>query len=542
MFAVIVLAAACSPAHEQGTGATSTPGNASATTALVTKAKAVSVKVNADTTYQTMQGFGATFDSLVFGGDLGDSLTTSQRERAVRAIFDDVRINTGHVPAVFESPAKGTLSTFFTDQANDNNDPNVLDWNGFFTGNGDQFKQKVVDIAGGPHDLYPEIRINLRYTSKWLEPLRNSDYQRFLDETAEQALAAVTWWTKTYGSQPVYATLFNEPLGGNSELGDSGSQQMVVDIVARAGSRLRKEGYRTSFVAPSGVTEEETLRVARAILDDPAARPYLGVIAYHPYPYGSTYSYVPNILSSSGKGVPDEGRVTIRRQLAQLGAQYGIPVWMTEVSHAYCYWKIPSGDCDDRANDKQIADKVRVDDFSVVRGRAIQIHDELTFADASAFFGMNSMWGTKAQGAHFNSNGDEAIYMSHDDIVLVNSSSDDVIITGMGRAIGHYARWINKGAVRVGATSDDPLVMVTAFVDATSGKLTLVIINNADGPRNISVEVSGRRPDGDVVGEQSTATAVWRPLDDFSPSETSTLELVVPAESVTSIAAPSSVP
>jgi hypothetical protein len=36
-----------------------------------------------------------------------------------------------------------------------------------------------------------------------------------------------------------------------------------------------------------------------------------------------------------------------------------------------------------------------------VRGRAIQIHDELVYADAAAFFGMNAMWDTTSHAQHY---------------------------------------------------------------------------------------------------------------------------------------------
>jgi len=55
-----------------------------------------------------------------------------------------------------------------------------------------------------------------------------------------------------------------------------------------------------------------------------------------------------------------------------------------------------------------------------------------------------------------------------------------VTITSTGRAIGHYARFIRRGAKRIDATSNDPLLLVSAFRDNTQGgRLVLVAINNA---------------------------------------------------------------
>ncbi len=114
---------------------------------------------------------------------------------------------------------------------------------------------------------------------------------------------------------------------------------------------------------------------------------------------------------------------------------------MTEVSH---------GELDPRTMD-------------ALRARAIQIHDELAYADASAFFGMHAMWDSKSNSEHFGAG--RSLLKEEDTIVLIDVDASSVLITGTGYAIGHYARWVQRGALRVEATSDDPLVMVSAFTN-----------------------------------------------------------------------------
>ena len=89
-----------------------TPSNVSAQVSVITD----SAKER-----QIIEGFGATHQSLVYGGGLGDTLTPSQRSRAVDAIFNQVKITTGQIPTIFEASASSNLSTFFENQANDNN-------------------------------------------------------------------------------------------------------------------------------------------------------------------------------------------------------------------------------------------------------------------------------------------------------------------------------------------------------------------------------------------------------------------------------------
>ena len=104
----------------------------------------------------------------------------------------------------------------------------------------------------------------------------------------------------------------------------------------------------------------------------------------------------------------------------------------------------------------------------------------------------------------------------------------------MGRAIGHYARWIRPGAVRIDATSDDPLVQVTAFRDDAQGRLVLVAINNATAARRIAVGVAnGPAMSGALAGEQSTAGAVWAPISGTTTAASWAYDL--PAQSVTTM-------
>lgn len=472
---------------------------------------------------QAIAGFGVTYVPLIYGG-VGDVLTPSQRERAVDALFNQARVRTGDLTTFFEAPSSSTLETFFGAQANDNGDPADLDPDGFYYGYAETLRTGLVDVAGARFDLYPGVRVNVRWASQWLAEIRESDYDRYLEECAEQVLAGITWWQETYGEEPRYAHLFNEPTSGNQELGTPPARPAseVVDIARRAGARLRAAGFEdVMFVAPGEETEQKSLDVARALLEDPEARLYVGAIAYHPYPYGSAYSYVPRILEDSGSGSPDAAAIAVRGELRDLAAEYGLPLWMTEVSHGFFR-----------------EDGVSVSDFRMLRGRAIHIHDEFVHADASAFFAMNAIWDTVSQAMHFGTDGSELPFDEHDTIVHIYQATDEVIVTGAGHAVGHYARWVEPGAVRLEATTDNPLVQATAFLDDKAGRLVLVVINNQPADDDITVSLAGlAQVSGEVVGEQSTESAYWQAIDPFTPTSPSTIGWTAPAMSVTSLAA-----
>lgn len=469
-----------------------------------------SVVVTIDSTrkHQTMEGFGATHLSLVHEGR-GDVLDQKLRSRAIDIVYRQVGINTGNLEAaLFESPGG------WEKRANDNDDPFHFNWKGFQTFRADAMKRKVIDLAQplGFDNYFLGQKINVRWASPWLDHIRAKDYQRYLDEAAEQVAAGQIYWRDKYAIIPQYQMLFNEPLSGNREL-LNGTVQNVVDIIKRAGARLRKEGFHDiKFVVPNEETEETSLSTALSILSDPEAQKYVGAIGYHAYPYGSTYASVPKILKTSGGGRPDSNRIAVRKKLQDLGKQYGIPVWMTEVSH---------GEVDPRS-------------FDALRGRAIHIHDELSYADAAAYFGMNSMWDTVSHQLHFGGPS-QNLFSEGETIVLIDNDKKTIYLTGMGYAIGHYARWVKRGAIRIEATSSDPLVQVTAFHHDGQKRIVMVIINNGATDRTLNVNVVGLTLNGDVSFEQSTAVAYWHSLSPSAPESSTTFSLTVPAESVTTV-------
>jgi O-glycosyl hydrolase len=224
---------------------------------------------------------------------------------------------------------------------------------------------------------------------------------------------------------------------------------------------------------------------------------------------------VPRILKASGAGKPDDQSVRQRAELRDLCRKYALPAWMTEVSHA---------EVDPRSLDH-------------LRGRAIHIHDEMVYADAAAFYGMNAFWDAKTHDAHFAGRANAGLLSEEDTIVLADNAKESVLITGMGYAIGHYARWIKRGAVRLEAASSDDLVQVTAFRDAAAGRLVLVVINNAPAARTLEVTASRLALKGAVVAEQSVAHRYWEKLKEFAPAAADRFGTQLPPLSVTTFAA-----
>ncbi len=482
----------------------------------------VEIVVDGARCHQAYEGFGATTLSLVHRGGrpgygpAGDSLGPKLRPRALDALYGQVKLTMGNLSiGPLETPAG------WDHRGNDNDDPNSIHWTGFDTFDADSMWNEVVkpSAAMGLDDYSLQGNINWRWASPWLAEVYRKDRQRCLDECAEQVEACVKYWHKITGSVPRYVHLFNEPTSGNNEIAGADAE-MVRDIVKCAGDRLRTAGFKQMrFVVPNEETVERSLAVAKVILEDPEARRYVAAVGYHVYPYGSPYASVPRILQASGSGRPDPGSVEQRGRLRDLCRKYHVPAWMTEVSHA---------EVDPRR-------------FDHLRGRAIHIHDEMTYADASAFYGMNAMWDKKTHAAHFAGRGGDrpdALLTEEDTIVLVDNDSDSVLITGMGYAIGHHARWLHRGAVRLETRSSDSLLLATAFLDEKAERVVLVIINNVHQQRALDIRLSGVQVAGHVTGEQSYADRRWQPIEPFPAESAQRIRTVVPAMSVTTLAAP----
>jgi len=460
----------------------------------------VRVEVNAAAAHQVMEGFGATAIPLIYQNGADDKLPAALRTRALQAAYRDVRLTLGNVGIGQWEPT------------NDDADPMHLNEAGLELAGLRAINEKLIAPARalGADGLYPGNEISMDAT-EWMKPLRTSDYDRYIDECAEYVVGAVLKWRDVTGVIPRYHALFNEAIWGNQEL-KGGTTKEIIDIIKRAGGRLRSAGMPTTFIVASEYSAAQSTMLAREILADPNARQYVGAIGYHVYPYGSAYSSMPNILAGPGRGKPDAAAVADRRALRDLGRQYNVPVWMTEVSH---------GELDPRTMD-------------ALRARAIEIHDELSYADASAFFGMHGMWDSQSNSEHFGTG--RSLLNEEDTIVLIDLATSSVMITGTGYAIGHYARWVQRGATRVETASDDSLVMVTAFTDNKRNKASFVIINNADASKTVRVHLSGLALTGALAGEQSVGDVRFKALGSIPlDSGKDAFTLTVPSKSVTSV-------
>ena len=459
----------------------------------------VKITVDPGIKHQVMEGFGAT----VFTARRGlafqilqepdsDNITPELRAKTYQAI--------GGVGLTMGSLELGLL------QLNQGKfDYSELDF---------MWKSIIKPLQSYGFDNYsPAFKIDFRGMT-WLAPLRTSNYDAYLDACANHVLQGVKRWTQVSGKQPKTLMLFNEPLSGSTEL-KGGSIKEIVDIIRRTGSVLRANNFSAKFIVPNEGTEDVSLQIAEAVLGDKDARQFVAAIGYHPYPYESVYVDGAKVLANSGNGNPVADRINIRRQLRDLAKKYDVPLWMTEVSGS----------------------TLQRDSIDQLRARAIHIHDELIYADASAYFGMLAFYDRKSHAEHFA--GREPAGGNFNDtehqVVAPDQKTDQAIITGVGYAIGHYARFVKKGVVRVEADSSDKLVQVTAFQNGA--KYSFVILNNSTEAKKITLEIKNATLPPIIRGETSFGSQRWATVKNITFKTGKGFSIILEPHSVTSISA-----
>lgn len=459
---------------------------------------------------QAIDGFGGTTLPLVYGGvDYLGAL----RPAAIRAAYGEVGLRRGLFSVgVVEAPA--LAADPYAARGNDNTDPQLLNPAGFHDGGMAALWQTVLSPARSHGPVRPDLGalLDFRGPLDWLIPIRESDYERYLDEVAEHVLRVVAQWQATYGEVPRLIHLFNEPTSGNVEL-RSASATEVVDVVRRVGTRLRTAGFTTvRFVVPNEETMERSRVVAQAILADPVAREFVGAIGFHQYPYGSAYASPRRILEASGRGTPDPGARVELEALAALAAQNGVPLWMTEVTEGPGTTDYP------------------FDAMEAVLARAIHVHDVFRYGRASAFFGMLTLWDQRSHADHFGGRG-IPFYSEASGFVLIDQNFGAVRVTSMGHAVGHYARWLGDGASWIASTSSRARVVVSAFRDPAHRRVVAVVVNMEPTTQLLRVRLDGATIGGTVGGEISYGAARWEGVT-IRRAADGLYEVVVPPSSV----------
>ncbi len=458
--------------------------------------------------HQTIAGFGATLipfelPMIYFNHDATQPKATTasleQRQALSRLLFEELGMT--------------RVRTSYRDlePVNDNADPNTFNWSAFL------FSGSLVGAQGAlsarlepaidfiklsqPFGLVTHFPMtSLEWDADWLHTPGARQIAPGMEPEVAEMLAAVAKRYADEGLPLPYLSVANEPDWGSGLERVLTTAQMV-QIVKLAGARMRSLGLDTKLVISESYTLDMALAYAQAVLADPDARPYLGAIAYHGY---GVYGSAKAILETSGIGAPLDAEIAMRRQIRDLAASYGLPIWETETSAS-------------------------IDDLGAFRAglaRVNHLHDELTLADVSAFDQMNLFFIDRP-----NLEGN---------LVNVTFGGDGALASFEAAPVGilmsHWARYARPGAVRVGATTTDPMVRASAF-EAPGNQLVVVLINNRADEVALQVDVADATLGAAGQQIQTTDTTDRDPRA-LTPANASGFVATLPGESVTTFVLP----
>jgi O-glycosyl hydrolase len=305
----------------------------------------------------------------------------------------------------------------------------------------------------------------------YVEPWMKADDP---DAYVDWAMAMLRRWRALSLEPPLYAPL-NEPV-----INGDFPPQWLHDVVIRLGARLRAAGFKTKFVIPDDENPRDAYGRSVAVLQDPAARQYVGALAYHVYRWD-----------------PVDGKAELSR-MREIANRYKLPVWMTEYStKEYRDWR------------------------SAFEW-AERMHVLLTDGGVNA---IDYMWGYFGDWVRT----DTMISIAFDDGAYRGFSATPIYwITGQ------YSRYVRPGYLRVAATGSSDDVLMSAYKGPD--RAIVIATNRGNATQTVRVAVRGGTIKGVVRPVRSSATEHWKTLQSIKPRQGS-FSSTLPPHSVTTFVA-----
>jgi len=268
-----------------------------------------------------------------------------------------------------------------------------------------------------------------------------------------------------------YLSLFNEPEQVYTKIKYPEIKVLLRDFV---GPALQQSGLSTKLMMSEAPERKVAFARYPAVLDDPAARKFVSVVAYHGYPYDAFQKDFDKI--------------------AELKAKYpDIPFWMDEVCYAYeagypMNKKLPVYEFDD----------------GDVWGNMIFSDLE---AGASAWIYWNAILDeTGGPWAISPIHGNPDPNAQHP-VVIINKQTHEITYTGTYWYLAHFSKFVRPGAVRVETTGKAKSVRVMAF-QAPDGGHVAQVLNSSTKNEEVGLGFKGHTLHL-TLPARSITTATW---------------------------------
>ena len=353
------------------------------------------------------------FDRAI--GELGINRVRLEVRSGMEA--PDLRAPGGNEPQSRTVP----FGTPWFSPVNDNDNPFVADSNGFqFDWFDYNVENSVIPLrnrlaARGQH-LYLTLTYVDFFASTPFEQMRNPE------EYAELIAVTFEHMRRRFGFVPDAIEVALEP--DNTPW----TPEQLARAMVAAGDRLKAQGLRPDFIAPSTTSLAEAVRTYDRMRRVPRVSEYLKVLSYHRY---------------AGVSRPALRQLTIRAR----------------------------------------RDGLRLAMLEHTDGSAEELHDDLTLGRvgawerfALAFCGPNA--NPKASGVYYQ-------------IHIRNGVPPSIVFTDAARLLRHYFAFVRQGASRIAAASSTPDVSPVAFRN-TNGALVVILRTSRGGDFSIGGLSGGR--------------------------------------------------
>jgi glucosylceramidase len=404
-------------------------------------------RINEKVTYQTMVGFGASF--LEAGIICLNSLDPAAQESVLQALFDTKQ------GAGFTAMKTVIAGTDFMSAG---------PWYTYDDTPGDvDMKQFSIARDLGPNGLIPYIKrarqygqfvlqAPMDYPPDWMlfDVTKKQDIDpRYFDALARYYLLYLREYERN-GIFIDYLSLFNEP-GVYTKIPYSKIRDLLKNHV---GPLLQREGVKTKIQLSEAPERGDAYKNYPTLLDDSEARKYVAAIPYHGY------------------GFKDY------KKIAALHQRYPeLPLWMTEVCHAYEAGTLRS----------MILPRTDFEDGDFWGNQIVS--DLETHASAWIYWNMiTDEKGGPWLVSPIHGNPDPNVQHP---VVIIDRHSKKVIYTGLYYYLAHFSRFVRPGAVRIETTGLKKGTRCITF-RLPDGSLVAQIINSQKASAGVRLDWQNR--------------------------------------------------
>jgi len=449
-------------------------------------AQQVAISINADSVYQTIQGFGGFGAKKVWWDP-----APHWDQEYVNQVIDNLGCSFIRTQIYWES-----------ETSNDNADPDVFNWDKISFGNSADNNGKQLDFLKAVSDKGARILATVWTPPVWMKgleefhgtmwdsPVRrrpsNADLNsnnwwcggaagctqvggwlkpEYYGEFAEYLIAYLKTVKEKTGVDIWAINIQNEPWFPNPFESCVVIPSEYADLLKVVGARFAEEGIDCRLFGPEHMGEVSwgiNREYMKEILADPSVKPYLSFFAVH--------SYVDGVAADYGSA---EGWSALYNEVVRAHEK---ELWMTETS-----------------------DFTKTG-FDLAFEMAKSLHLALRF-------GRISGW----------------VYWAMADAVIKDNR-----LTPLGYALKQYYKYVLPGSVQVKSTCTDKDLLVTAFRNGDD--CVIVLINNGLYQKQISIDISGDDRPELFKAFRTSATESCLFTGEMNPNEVN-----LPAKSITTL-------